>query len=76
MLSNAFLNCNAKTRAEMTELFLEAGIAYLSGANWKSMFKKVYNSSAGTKKRFCEFWLTRQNKDMLLAIDSFLRTYQ
>lgn len=76
MISNSFLNCNSKTRAEMTELFLLASMSFLLGQDWKSLFKRIANRSAGTKKKFCKFWLTKQDKDILTAIDTFLETYK
>jgi hypothetical protein len=74
MISNSFLNCNPKTRSEMTWLFIAASIAYLNNLDWKLTFRKAKVSAKGAKLRFCEFWLNKTDSDIAYAIDKFLES--
>lgn len=74
MISTMFLSLNSKTKSELVNLFYNSAISFLLGGDWKKFFKEEKVKAIGAKKRFCEFWLTKTDAEMLRAIDVFLTT--
>jgi len=59
-------------KRKVINIFLNAGIAYELGGDWRLVFKLASQSSLGSTKKLCISWMTKKDEDMDKAIDNFL----
>lgn len=65
----------AKVQNEMSSWFLEAAIAMLAGASFKRVFQKHLKTAIGLRKKYCEYWLERSDKEIIYTIDQIINKY-
>lgn len=60
------------SKRKVINIFLNAGIAYELGGDWRLVFRIASITSIGSTKKLCISWMTKKDEDMDKAIDNFL----
>lgn len=72
MFQNKLLTAPRSTKDFINQIFMIAALKFVNGLDWRSYFVKIKNTTIGLRKEFCEFWLSKTDKQFAEAIDRFI----
>jgi hypothetical protein len=75
MIIDELRKAPAKVQNELSDLFVTAAIAELLNGRFKEVLTKYNRSAIGLRKKFCEFWLSKSEKEIFYTIDQIILRY-
>lgn len=76
LLSDKLHRVSEKQQPKISNIFLTMAIIYEFQGDWKEYIRRQAKQAIGTRKQFCEIWLTKQTKDLEIAINAFFEHYE